>query len=141
MSDWIIILKLLLATLLGGVLGYERGREKKAAGLRTHILVCVGSALFMLISMHVAENSQGGADPGRIASQVVTGIGFLCAGTIFQSQGSISGLTTAASIWIVSAIGLAVGSGFIWPAVATAMITFFVLQALRSLAKYMDITD
>jgi len=108
-----MILRLLLAALLGGAVGLEREIHEKAAGFRTHILVCIGSCLIMLTSMHVFDIYKGIADvdPGRIAAQVVSGIGFLGAGTIIRSRASIVGLTTAASLWSIAGVGLAVGSG------------------------------
>ncbi len=106
--------RLLAAAVLAGLIGLEREMKGRAAGLRTHILVSLGSALIMLTSMYVAEMYQGSmdVDPSRIAAQVVSGIGFLGAGAIIRSQASVSGLTTAATLWVVSAIGLACGVGF-----------------------------
>lgn len=112
---WEVALRLLLAVLLGGLVGFERESRNRPAGFRTHILVCVGSALIMLVSAYgfPPDLIAGYAiDPGRIAAQVVTGVGFLGAGTIIRHRGSIRGLTTAASIWVVSGIGLAMGIGF-----------------------------
>ncbi|MBA2245639.1 MAG: MgtC/SapB family protein, partial [Gemmatimonadetes bacterium] len=110
--------RLLLAAVLGGVIGLERELSGKPAGLRTNLLICVGAALLMDLSIAVAAlanlpNEQAGAifraDPARIAAQIVSGIGFLGAGTILQARGNIIGLTTAATIWVVAAIGMAVG--------------------------------
>ena len=115
--------KLFISAILGGVIGWERHRRGRPAGLRTHLLVCIGVTLMMLVSEHIFLKYQGYGhnsvlriDPARIAAQVVTGIGFLGAGTIMRSRASIRGLTTAASLWVVAGIGLAVGSGFILPA-------------------------
>jgi len=103
--------RLLLATALGGLIGLERELAGKPAGLRTNMLICVGAALLMDISRSVAASAEvGPADPARIAAQVVSGIGFIGAGTILVERGSIVGLTTAATLWVVAAIGLAVGS-------------------------------
>jgi putative Mg2+ transporter-C (MgtC) family protein len=124
MWDLTTLLRLALAVVLGGLIGFERETEGKPAGLRTHALVCLGAALFMLISIQSPEFFPGAktVDPGRIAAGVVTGIGFLGAGTIMQAKGSVKGLTTAASIWAVAAIGLAIGVGYyITAAVATAL--------------------
>ena len=106
--------RLLAAAVLAGLIGLEREMKGRAAGLRTHILVSLGSALVMLTSIYISEMYRGVAevDPSRIAAQVVSGIGFLGAGAIIRSQASVSGLTTAATLWIASAIGLACGVGF-----------------------------
>ena len=103
-----IIMRLFLASFLSGLVGFERETHGRAAGLRTHILVGVGATLFMLVSLYVASTygEGGSSDPARIAAQIVTGIGFLGAGTILRFGSSIRGLTTAASIWGVAAIGI-----------------------------------
>jgi len=122
--DTSILCRLLLAALLGGLIGFERETGGKPAGMRTHALVCLGSALFMIISVSSPEFASGTrtVDPGRIAAGVVTGVGFLGAGTILRAGGSVRGLTTAASVWTVAAIGLAVGVGYyMTAAVATAL--------------------
>ena len=109
-----MILRLIVATLFGGLIGLERESHKRPAGFRTHILVCIGSALVMMISQYAFLEFSGklGYDPGRIAAQVISGIGFLGAGTILREGSTIKGLTTAASLWVVAGIGLAVGTGF-----------------------------
>src|SRR5437762_383360 len=104
-----IPLKLLLAAILGGIIGIERQIRDKPAGLRTNILICVGSTLFMSISTNVAQIL--GGDPTRIAAQIISGIGFLGAGAVLHSHGFVLGLTTAATIWVVAGIGMALGSG------------------------------
>ncbi|MFH1552492.1 MAG: MgtC/SapB family protein, partial [Candidatus Omnitrophota bacterium] len=111
MSSLVILLRILMSALFAGCIGIEREIHGRAAGLRTHILVCVGSTLFMLTSIMVCVNYGhiGQVDPSRIAAGVVTGIGFLGAGAIIRYGASIHGLTTAASIWAVAAVGLAVG--------------------------------
>ena len=126
--------KLFVAAILGGIIGWERERRGRPAGLRTHLLVCIGVTLMMLVSEHIFLKYQGykndsilRIDPARIAAQVVTGIGFLGAGTIMRSRASITGLTTAASLWVVAGIGLAVGSGFILPAIFTTAIAIAIL--------------
>lgn len=135
-DSWEIALRLFLAVFLGGLIGFERERHNRPAGFRTHILVCAGSALIMLVSAYGFTGQIGGAgyisDPGRIAAGVVTGIGFLGAGTILQQRGSIRGLTTAATIWVVSGVGLAAGIGFYLGAILT---TFFVLVSLLLLRR------
>jgi putative Mg2+ transporter-C (MgtC) family protein len=127
--------KLLLATLLGGAIGLERQVAGKASGLRTNILICLGSALIMDLSMNLGMSFGGDrvGDPGRIAAQVVTGIGFIGAGTIMQSRGTITGLTSAATIWIVAAIGLTVGAGFLVEAMGATVIVMIVLAGLGKL--------
>lgn len=121
-----IILKLVLAAVLSGVIGLEREWKRKPAGLRTNILVGVGSALIMIISQQFI------ADPARIAAGVITGIGFLGAGIIIQSRGHVYGITTAASIWIVAAIGLAVGLGNYFAAFITTLVALVVLYVFAS---------
>lgn len=130
-----LALKLVLAVLAGGAVGLERQISGKPAGLRTNILICLGSALLMDLSMNLGM-SFGGArvgDPARLAAQVVTGIGFIGAGTIMQSRGAISGLTSAATIWVVAAIGLAIGAGFYVEALGTAALVMLVLSGLGHL--------
>jgi putative Mg2+ transporter-C (MgtC) family protein len=128
-SNYQIFVRLLIATLLSGLIGFEREYYGKAAGFRTHILVCVGSTLMMLTSMHIFEIYRGIAatDPARIASQVVAGMGFLGAGTILRSGTTVKGLTTAASLWAVAGIGLAVGCGFYFAAFTTTAFVFITL--------------
>ena len=112
----------------------ERELSDKPAGLRTNMLICVGSTLITMVSLHVAlsyaERQVNIADPGRIAAQIVSGVGFLGAGTIIQARGSVHGLTTAATIWVMAGIGLAIGSGFYAPAVATTAILLVILWVL-----------
>ena len=115
-----MLLRLLLAAALGAVIGYQRERAGKPAGLRTHVLICVGAALFTVASLY---GFGAGADPARVAAGIVAGIGFLGAGAIMRTgEGIVAGLTTAATIWVVAAIGLAVGAGlYLASAVATAL--------------------
>jgi len=133
MGNFQIILRLALAAVLSGVIGFEREVHGRAAGLRTHILVCVGSALIMLTSLYIFDIyiSRVLLDPTRLATGVITGIGFLGAGTIIRSGASIKGLTTAASIWAVAGVGLAVGCGFYIGAFATTAIMLIALLFLR----------
>lgn len=128
-----LLVRLLLATFLGGAIGWERQHAHKPAGLRTLILICVGAALLTDLSQQVAARATGPADPGRIAAQIVTGVGFLGAGTILQARGSVMGLTTAATMWVVAAIGMAVGFGAMIEAVGTTLIVLVALIPLRSL--------
>lgn len=132
---WEITLRLFLAGLLGGLIGWERERNNHPAGFRTHILVCLGSALIMLISIYgfpsFMEEPNVRFDPSRISAQVVSGIGFLGAGTILRHGFSVSGLTTAASLWVVAGIGLAVGTGFMYGAILTTIFVLFSLELLN----------
>lgn len=108
MIEWIDTLRLLAAALAGGIIGFERELHDKPAGLRTHMMICVGAALFTIVS----ERMSGSAgDPTRIAAQVVSGVGFLGAGVILHARGAVIGLTTAATIWVVASIGVAFGAG------------------------------
>lgn len=107
-----IATRLMLACFVGGVVGYERESANRPAGFRTHILVCVGSALVMMTGEYISRNFGGSPDPARLGAQVVSGIGFLGAGTILRDGFNVRGLTTAASLWAVSCIGLACGIGF-----------------------------
>lgn len=129
MSDFVMAGNLLLAFVLGGLIGWSREREGKTAGMRTHLLVCLGSALFMVISYQMV--TLGSADPGRIAAGVVTGIGFIGAGCIVQTGSGVRGITTAASIFITAAIGIAAGAGFYLSAIVTTVLSIAALQILR----------
>jgi putative Mg2+ transporter-C (MgtC) family protein len=131
------ILKLAASVVCGSALGFERQRHQRPAGLRTHILVCLGSTLIMMVSIYIFQLFKGetSVDPGRIASYVVSGIGFLGAGTIIQARGGIKGLTTAASLWIVAGVGLAVGCGLYYPAFITTFIAYGVLYLLDKMTK------
>lgn len=128
-------LKLLVAVIAGGAVGFERQIAGKPAGLRTNILICVGSALLMDLSMNIgmAFGDTRIGDPGRIAAQVVTGIGFIGAGTIMQGGGTITGLTSAATIWVVAAIGMTVGAGFYVEALGATLTVMMVLAGLGRL--------
>jgi putative Mg2+ transporter-C (MgtC) family protein len=110
--NWEFILRLFLALLFGGAIGYERESEHKPAGLRTNLLVCLGSCLVVLFELFYHEKNPGISDHLRMAAQVLTGIGFLGAGTIIQTRSHVRGLTTAATIWVTATIGMAIGGGF-----------------------------
>jgi putative Mg2+ transporter-C (MgtC) family protein len=128
-----LLARLTLATLLGGLIGWERESHGKPAGLRTNILICVGAALLSDLSVRFGGLSDSDLirpDPARLAAQIVSGIGFLGAGTIIQARGSVSGLTTAATLWVVAAIGIAVGAGFYVEATGSAILVFLVLLPL-----------
>lgn len=124
---WTFILRLAVAAVLGGIIGLDREYRAKEAGLRTHFLVALGSALFMIVSMYgFGEGATG--DPGRVAAQVVTGIGFIGAGSIMIHKQFVRGLTTAAGLWATAGIGLAVGGGMYWVGVATMLLTLAGLE-------------
>lgn len=135
MSNVQIIIRLIVSVLVSGLIGLERQLHRRAAGLRTHILVCVGSTLIMLTSLYIFDiyKDKIAVDPSRIAAGVITGIGFLGAGTIIRYGEEIRGLTTAASLWVVAALGLAVGCGFYVAAIATTVIVLLTLMFLRRL--------
>lgn len=136
LSYWEIIFRLGLAVVFGGAVGFERESQNLPAGFRTHILVCVGAALIMMVSAYGFTGPLANmVDRSRIAASVVTGIGFLGAGTILRQRGNIRGLTTAASIWVVSAIGLAVGIGFYFPALLATMVVLVSLLVLGRLDR------
>lgn len=128
-----LALKLGTAVLLGGAIGLERQIAGKPAGLRTNILICLGSALLMDLSISLTGPDGRVGDPARLAAQVITGIGFLGAGTIMQSKGTISGLTSAATIWAVAAIGLTIGAGFFIEGLGAAAMVLMVLLVLGNL--------
>ncbi len=133
MSHVVIVFRLLLSTVLSGLIGWERERHGRAAGLRTHILVGTGATLVMVTSIQMAlEAGNGVIDPSRMPAQVISGIGFLGAGTIIRHRASIVGLTTAASLWAVAGVGLAIGAGSYWAAFWT---TGLVLAALQLLTR------
>jgi putative Mg2+ transporter-C (MgtC) family protein len=136
LSDTELIQRLLLAALLGGVLGVERELRQKSAGLRTNILIAIGSALFTLMSYELADAA--GADPSRVAAQIVTGIGFLGAGAIMRTDGGIHGLTTAATIWVNAAVGVAAGGGEYHLAFIATGVTLGVLLLLHPIEIMID---
>jgi putative Mg2+ transporter-C (MgtC) family protein len=127
--------RLLLAAGLGAILGAEREMRQRAAGLRTNTLIALGSAAFTLVSIQLAAND--GGDPTRIPSQIVTGIGFLGGGAILRGQGDIRGLTTAATVWVNAAIGMACGAGFYALAITSTVVTLFVLTVFLRFEDYM----
>jgi putative Mg2+ transporter-C (MgtC) family protein len=143
LGGWDALVRLTAACALGGAVGFERELRDREAGIRTHLLVSLGSALFTLVSAYGFHEflTNGGnvvrADPTRIAAQIVTGIGFLGAGAIIREGLSVRGLTTAATLWVVAAIGMACGAGYYWPAAAATALTLFALWPLRILAYHM----
>jgi putative Mg2+ transporter-C (MgtC) family protein len=131
--EWSIVLRLLLATFLGGIIGLERELVNRPAGLRTHTLVCLGAALIMVTSESLFQEYHHlvNLDPARLGAQVVSGIGFLGAGTIMKDGHRIRGLTTAASLWVVGCIGLAIGAGFYTGGIAAFVLAYITLICLR----------
>ena len=125
-------LKLAVSFLLGAIIGIERQTRRQSAGIRTFSLICMGATTAMLLSIWIPQSYPDflNGDPGRIAAQVLTGIGFLGAGAIIQSRGSVHGLTTASTIWVVAIMGMAVGAGMYLPAIALTLISLFVLIAM-----------
>ncbi|GIP45185.1 methyltransferase [Paenibacillus sp. J45TS6] len=138
-GQWDILLRLLTAMTLGGLIGIERERSNHAAGFRTHILVCLGSALIMLLSAYgfadFVNEANVRMDPARLAAAVITGVGFLGAGTILFTGKSITGLTTAASIWVVAGIGLAVGAGFYFAAIVSTVLVLLNLWVFNKVER------
>ncbi|NLZ62467.1 MAG: MgtC/SapB family protein [Lentisphaerae bacterium] len=132
MTMQIFLCRIGLALILGGAIGIERDIHGRAAGLRTHMLVSVGAALFTLVSITLAKGCGQVGDPARIAAQVVSGIGFLGAGTILKSGFTVRGLTTAACMWLVAAIGMACAVGWMWQA---TVVTFTVLLVLMTVKR------
>ncbi len=137
-----VVIRLVVAAFLGSLVGFERERLHWAAGLRTHMLVCLGSALAIIVSAFGFRDILGtpavALDPSRIAAQVISGIGFLGAGTIlFLRQEIVRGLTTAAGLWAVAAIGLAIGSGLYFPGVAATAIVLIILAGLKPLERWL----
>ena len=127
-----LLVRLMLAVVLGGAIGWEREASSKPAGLRTNILICVGTTLFTDLSIRFGGLDIEGAvrDPARIAAQIITGIGFLGAGTIIQARGTVTGLTTAATLWVVAGIGMSVGSGFYLEAAGATLLVLVILVLL-----------
>lgn len=134
------LVKLCLSMVLGAVVGYERKRKGQPAGLRTFSLIAMGATLAMMVSIYVCQEYVGlkNGDPGRIAAQVITGIGFLGAGAIIQAKGSVRGLTTAAGIWMASIIGLAVGVGLYVLSIVSTLLILFILVQLERVEKRLE---
>jgi putative Mg2+ transporter-C (MgtC) family protein len=130
-----VTLRLLLAAGLGAAIGLEREYRRKPAGLRTNMLIAIGSALFTIVSQDLGR---GGATPDRVAAQIVTGIGFIGGGAILRSGMTVKGMTTAATIWVNAAIGMAAGAGEFATATATAVLTLVVLAVLPPIEDYFE---
>jgi len=143
--DWNLALanlgKLILAALLGAAIGLERERHGRQAGLRTNLLVCLGSCLMMIVSLHLYDlfahlddKSVIRLDPGRMASYALAGMGFIGAGVIIKGRGSVRGVTTAATLWTVTGVGLAAGAGYVLPAIMTTALALLALYSLKRLS-------
>ena len=130
-----LTIRLLLAAGLGAAIGIEREYRQKAAGLRTNILIALGSALFTTVSVEMVP---AGVDPSRVAAQIVTGIGFLGGGAILRSGRSVHGMTTAVTIWVNAAVGMAVGAGLFAMAIVATVITLAALALLRPVETYLE---
>lgn len=128
-------LRLILSLLCGGLIGWERESNSQPAGLRTHMLICMGAALVMILSSAIAREFpvEQGADPARIAAQVISGVGFIGGGAILRMRGGVKGITTAASLWVAAGLGLTVGAGLYLIAI---LATILILFTLRSLSRF-----
>lgn len=129
-----LLLQLSVAVVLGGAVGLERELSGKPAGLRTNILICVGAVLFTTLS---TKMSLGRGDPARVAAQILPGVGFIGAGTILHTRGSVTGLTSAATIWVVAAMGMALGAAAYGEALGTALLVLIVLKGLGGVERYL----
>jgi len=130
-----LLLQLVLAVVLGGAIGLERELKGKPAGLRTNILISIGATLFTVLSIRMAAER---GDPGRVAAQILAGVGFIGAGTILHARGAVVGLTSAATIWVVAAIGVALGSGHYPEALLTTLMVLVVLQGLGRIEIFVE---
>lgn len=141
-NGWSVAFRILLAAVVGGCIGSERGRHGRAAGLRTHILVCLGAAMTSMLGLYAAWELGFDSDPMRVGAQVISGIGFLGAGTILtRNQAQVTGLTTAAALWTTASLGLAIGVGFygaVLIAFVVVLITISVLTRLERSIKHQD---
>jgi putative Mg2+ transporter-C (MgtC) family protein len=132
-------IQILSAVLLGGMVGYDREKKSKAAGLKTNMLICLGATLYTTISLLLVKSSIGGpVDPNRVGAQIVSGIGFLGAGAIIQGRGSVVGMTTAATIWVVAAIGYTIGVGYPVSAGIFSLTVLVVLKFINPLYKFLE---
>lgn len=147
-NDWVLsheVAKLALAAVIGGLIGFERETHGQAAGLRTNVLICTGACLLMMISTHMeviyrhleVNQSVVRLDPARIASYAIASMGFLGAGAIITGKGTVKGLTTAASIWLTTAIGIAIGAEYLVPAAAATIISLIVLYGFRQIKRFL----
>jgi putative Mg2+ transporter-C (MgtC) family protein len=146
MSEWEGLIRLAVAAAIGGAIGFERETLDKSAGLRTHMLVCLGAAMFMVSSILLVDEFGTGpelvrVDPSRIGSTIVTGVGFLGGGIIFRNERGVRGLTTAAGLWVAAAIGMAAGAGFYITAVGGGVLTLAILTLLRRIQVALDLKE
>ena len=139
---WVFV-RFALAVVLGGVIGMERGKKRHPAGLRTHLVVCIGSASVMMVSQYIFNTMNGAADPARLGAQVISGIGFLGVGTIVVTgRNQVTGLTTAAGLWASACMGLAIGIGFYEGAVIMCLFLYLVLEVIDRLdAEYVKYSN
>lgn len=131
-------IQIVTALFLGGLVGFDREIKMKAAGLKTNIMICIGATLYTTISVLNLPNAVGLVDPNRVAAQIVSGIGFLGAGAIIQGRGSVTGLTTAATIWVVAAIGFTIGVGYPFVATLFSITVLIVLRLLAPIHKFIE---
>jgi putative Mg2+ transporter-C (MgtC) family protein len=131
-------LQVITAFILGGLVGFDREQKMKAAGLKTNMLICIGATLYTTISMLVSQKTTGMVDPNRVAAQIVSGIGFLGAGAIIQGRGNVIGLTTAATIWVVAAIGYTVGAGYPFSAGLFTITVLVVLKLINPIYRLIE---
>lgn len=146
LTEWEGLIRLVIAAAIGGAIGFERETLDKSAGLRTHMLVCTGAALFMVASILLVFEFNTGpdvsqVDPTRIASSIVSGVGFLGGGIIFKNDKRVRGMTTAAGLWVAAAIGMAAGAGFYVIAVGGGILTLIILVVLRRLEERLDLKE
>ncbi len=143
LSIYEIFVRLFIALILGGIIGIEREGIRRPAGLRTHILVCIGSSLVMLSGIYLSDIfiNIASIDPSRLGAQVISGIGFLGAGTILKVNSGVKGLTTAASLWSVAGIGIACGIGFYWGAIICTLLILFSLMVFGKIERYIKARD
>lgn len=133
-----ILIQIFFALILGGMVGYDREVKLKAAGLKTNIMICIGATLFTSIAMLNLVGASALIDPNRMSAQIVSGIGFLGAGAIIRGRGSVTGLTTAATIWVVAAIGYCIGVGYPFIATIFSVTVLLVLKSMRPINRYME---
>ena len=139
LNIWTVLIRLVLSALCGGIIGMERGRQRRAAGMRTHILVCIGATLATMLGFYTAQALGYSNDPLRIAAQVISGIGFLGVGTILiKGRFQITGLTTAAGLWVTAAIGLALGAGFYEGALIAFLISLISVAFLPNIERFIN---